>query len=251
MMKFKLSFILFTVLCSLFSQNAVLGQHFESDSYIIDWGNFNITSGRKTSTNYRLTDTVGQNAPGRFTNDGYLVKAGFQYIYDLTSPFSFTISDLSIDFGTLTPNIGTTQTNILTITSPSGHGYQITASENHPLWIDSSSQISDTTCDANDCSETASGLWTSNSTFGFGFNAIGINSSNVATGVGTSDYFANSSYFRQFADTSNNEIPQIIMAENSPVKDHRARVSYKVNIDNLQASGSYQNAITFVAVPKY
>ncbi len=245
----KLKLFLFCLL--LLTPPTVLAQHFESDSYVIDWGNFNITSGRKTSTNYRLTDTVGQNTPGRFTNNGFIVKSGFQYIHDLLYTFSFSLSDLSVDFGTLTPNIGTTQTNTITISSPAGHGYQILVQENHPLWIDASSFIPDTTCDASDCSQTTSGVWTNNSTFGFGFNAIGINSSGVATGVGTSDYFPDSSYYRQFADTSSNETAQTIMSNDSPTRSHQARVSYKVNINNLQAAGSYQNAITFIAVPKY
>ena len=68
-----------------------LAQTFDSTSYHIDWGNFNMTSGKKTSTNYQLTDTVGQNAPGKFTSNGYTVKSGFQYIYDSMEKFSFAI----------------------------------------------------------------------------------------------------------------------------------------------------------------
>lgn len=244
--------LLLSTICYLLpTKNIVFGQHFESPSYIIDWGNFNITSGRKTSTNYRLTDTVGQNAPGRFTNSGYMVKSGFQYIYDTFYKLSFSIDDLSIDFGSIVPSIGSTQSNIITISSPAGHGYQIMTSENHPLQIDSASQIPDTTCDSGTCSESTSGVWINSSTYGFGFNAIGINSSGVTTDVGTSNYFTDNTYYRQFANTAASEIPQIIMSEDLPVRDHRARVTYKVNISPLQASGNYQNSLTFIAVPKY
>jgi hypothetical protein len=227
-----------------------LAQSFDSASYHIDWGNFNMTSGKKTSTNYQLTDTVGQNAPGKFTSSGYTVKAGFQYIYDSMEKFSFSISDISIDFGSLAPNVGSTQSNTISITTPSGHGYQIMAIANKPLSTISSSTIPDTSCDTS-CSISSSGVWTSSSKYGFGFNTIGINSSGVATNIGTSSYFTNSTYFRPFAAASRVESPQIIMSEDSPVKNRSARITYKINISQYQPAGNYENLINLMAVPKY
>ncbi|MFZ2152901.1 MAG: hypothetical protein WAV41_02475 [Microgenomates group bacterium] len=221
-------------------------QHFSSSSYIIDWGNFNITSGRKDSTNYSLTDTVGQNAPGPYTSSGYIVKSGFQYIYDTFNQFSFAIDNLDIQLGTLVATVGSTATNKITITTPSGHGYQIMAQYNHPLSLFSGTSIPDTSCDSGTCTTTNSGVWTSPTAYGFGFNAIGINSSAVVTDIGTSNYFTNNTYYRPFGP-----IGQIIMAETIPVKDHSARISYKANISSVQAAGNYQNSIIFTAVPRY
>ena len=76
----KIIFLLSILLISF--PATVLAQRFSSPSYLINWGNFNLTSGSKTSPNYRLTDTVGQNAPGYSEGDSLAVKAGFQYIYD-------------------------------------------------------------------------------------------------------------------------------------------------------------------------
>ena len=244
---FLLAFILFII----FSATFVQAQHFESPSYIIDWGNFNITSGKKSSANYQLTDTVGQNAPGQYDSNGFIVKSGFQYIYDTFNQFSFFIDDLSLDLGTLTPGVGSTDSNIITISTPSGHGYQIMAHQNHPLWIDSQSFIPDTTCDDGNCSESVSGLWQNNDTYGFGFNAIGIGPSGENTGIGTSSIFPTVNYFRQFADYFQNENAQIIMSQNSPVKDQSARSTYKALVSTTQTTGQYQNIITFTAVPKY
>ena len=247
---------LFILFCLAFStiyhpqSTILLAQSFDSASYHIDWGNFNMTSGKKTSTNYQLTDTVGQNAPGKFTSSGYIVKSGFQYIYDSMEKFSFSISDLSIDFGSLTPNVGSSQSNTISITTPSGRGYQIMAIANKPLSTLSSSTIPDTNCDTS-CSISSSGVWTTSSKYGFGFNTIGINSSGVATNIGTSSYFTDSTYFRPFAATSRAESPQIIMSEDSPVKNRSARITYKVNISNNQPSGDYENLINLIAVPKY
>lgn len=249
----KNSFILIISLFAIFLSLSLpaFAQHFQSPSFVIDWGNFNMTSGSKNSASYNLTDTVGQNAPGEYSKNGYIVKSGFQYIYDTLGQFTFIIDDLTIDFGTLIPQIGSTATNTLTITTPSGRGYQIMASENHPLQINSSLQIPDTPCDSGPCSESSSGPWTLNTTYGFGFNAIGINSSGVATNIGTSDYFSSSSQWRQFANISGQETPQIIMSENISVKNRSARITYKVNISAVQPAGNYENGINFTAIRKY
>ena len=246
-----LFFILIFVSLFLIPFSIVQAQRFTSASYIITWGNFNIDSGKKSSTNYSLTDTLGQNAPGAFNSAGYTVQSGFQYIYNTFAQFSFSVNKLSINLGTLVPGVGSTDTNIITISTPSGHGYQIIASENHPLRLISGTTIPDTRCDSNSCSESVSGAWITNTAFGFGFNAIGINTSGVATGVGTSDIFTNNTYFRNFAALSQQEPGQTIMTENKAVKSHSARISYKGLVSSVQSAGAYQNSIIFTAIPNY
>ena len=235
-------FIFFVLLFFFLSTHLIYSQHFTSDSYIIDWGNFNLTSGRKTSVNYRLTDTVGQNAPGFSEGDSLRIKAGFQYIYDMSRVISFTIDKLNIDFGTLVPGIGVTDTNLLTVTTPSGRGYQIMAQENHPLWINSSNFIPNATCDLGDCTATLSSPWTSSSKYGFGYNV---------TGIGATAYFPGSTYFRPFADFSQNQESVIIASESKPVKDRQATVTYRVLVSPLQSAGNYENYITYTLVPRY
>lgn len=243
--------VIFLFLESCILNRSVLAQHFESPSYIIDWGNFNMTSGSKSSASYKITDTVGQNAPGQYDNTGYTIKSGFQYAYETQYAFSFAIDDLTIDLGTLVSGVASTATNIITVSSPSGHGYDVYASESHPLTQGIGITIPDTKCNSDTCSESVSGVWTSSSAYGFGFNAIGINSSDVATGVGTSTIFPDNTYFRQFANVRASETPQIIMTENSPRQDRRARITYKANIAPLQTAGNYDNSVTFTAIPKY
>lgn len=227
-----------------------LAQTFTSPTYNIEFGNFNMTSGKKKSASFTLTDTVGQNAPGKYDSNGYTVKAGFQYIYDSMEKFSFSISDIDLPFSSMAPNVGSTQTNTITITTPSAHGYEILAIANHPL-LGNNYTIPDTTCDNNDCSKTTSAPWTLSTAYGFGFNAIGINTSGVATNIGTSNYFTDSTYYRPFADFSNDDIPQIFMSENSKVTNRLARITYKVNISINQPAGTYSNLINLIAVPKY
>jgi hypothetical protein len=218
--------LLFIIFCSLFLPSPAVAQHFQSNSFIIDWGNFNMTSGTKVSNTYHLSDTVGQNAPGQYDSDHYTLKAGAQYAYDRNYPFSFSISSLQIKFGSLVIGVASTATNILTVTSPAGHGYQVNASYNHPLsLLNSGTTIPDV----------ADGVWTTN--YGFGFNA---------SGVGTSAYFPSSSYYRHFS-----VIPQTIMSENTRQENRQATITYKINISSLQPAGDYENAIIYTAVPIY
>jgi hypothetical protein len=250
-MKLKSKAIIAALLIILSFPAGVIAQHFSSADYIIDWGNFNMTSGQKSSANFIVTDNVGQNAPGPYTSTDFVLKSGFEYIYDTFNQFSFSIDNLSINLGTLAAGIASTATNIISITTPSGHGYQVMAQENHPLAQSTGITIPDTACNiGSTCTESVSGVWNSPAAYGFGFNAIGINSSGVTTGIGTSGYFLDNTYFRAFAAVPP-KASQIIMSENSSAKNRYARISYKANISAIQSAGSYQNAIIFTAVPKY
>lgn len=233
----KFMFFVFILVTSYLFPVTIYGQHFESNNYNIDWGNFNMTSGRKTSSNYSLTDTVGQNAPGEYTKTGYKLKSGFQYIYPFDE-FSFEIDNLNIDFGTLTSNVASTATSILTITTPSGHGFQITTHENNSPKLDTGTTIPDVSGDNSLASEITPDLWQNANTYGFGFNA-------------NTTYFPTTNHFKQFANISQSKSPQIIDSSTTPIKDHETIITYKINISPIQASGTYQNYIVYTAIPNY
>ncbi|HEX8923426.1 MAG TPA: hypothetical protein VF828_01690, partial [Patescibacteria group bacterium] len=79
--RFRLFLLVLALLFVFLPPLPVIAQHFSSPSFIIDWGNFNVTSGKKSSTSYTITDTVGQNAPGQFAAADFILKSGFQYVY--------------------------------------------------------------------------------------------------------------------------------------------------------------------------
>ncbi len=218
----------------------VRAETMSSESYKIIFGNFNMTAGKKSSSSYTVTDTVGQTAAGEFNSNGYTVKAGFQYLYALYD-FSFQISDLTIDFGSLVPGTPVTATNVLTVSAP-GNGYAVSVFENHPLENANGDQIPDTICDDGNCTEAQAAVWSLNTTYGFGFNLSG---DDVASD------FVDGSYFRQFADQSEGETPQVIMSSSQAGKNRQATVTYKVNISGDQAAGNYSNYLVFVATPSY
>jgi hypothetical protein len=245
-----LYFCLFLGICLLGLPKQSCAQRFQSNSFVIEWGNFNMTGGTKSSTNYHLTDTVGQMAPGQYDNSSYTIQAGFQYIYNTFNKFRFSINDpdLTIDFGNLTPNIGTTASHSISISCPAGHGYQIMARQNHPLSITNSGiTIPDTSCNiGSTCTPSSSAIWNTTNSYGFGYNTIGTDANDNPSGIGTSQYFSDINYYRPFST-----IAQYIMAETKPVNNRNARVTYKVLIPSSQSSGKYNNSIIFIAVPNY
>lgn len=213
----------------------------ESENYRIIFPNFNSGAGIPSSDNYLLNTTIGQTSAGLFSSSGYRVKAGFQYINSII-PFSFSISDTQINFGSLTPETPSTDSSTIIVSAGGAGGYSVKASENNPLQTEGGSNtIIDTLCDTT-CSETTAGSWTSNTKYGFGFNMSG---DDVPTD------FTNSNYFRQFADRDSAENPAVIMSSVNVGRERTATITYKVNVSNVQPAGVYRNIITFTAIPSY
>lgn len=217
----------------------------ESDSYIIQFGNFNVTAGEKSSTTYNVTDTVGQSFAGPFGQYGsstYFVGSGFQYIYQI-KPFHFSISDLNIDLGELAIDAFGTDSNVLSITTHGASGYTVYAYELHPLRHQNGSvDLPDTTCNAGTCTQTTAAVWTNSSVQGFGFNA---------TGATVPADFIDGTYFRQFADREAGEPMQPVMDSNTIGESDTATITYKAAAQGTQAAGTYQTAVVYVAVPGY
>lgn len=230
--------LLLIVFCLLLPPATAYAETMESSNFRIRLGNFNMTSGTKNSSSYSLTDTVGQTAAGLFLSSGYAVLAGFQYVYTLY-PFSFAISSLSIDFGTLVPNTFSTRSNTLTVSAP-GQGYAVTAHEINRL-KNGSNYIEDTQCNVS-CDETNAGIWTSASAYGFGYNM---------SGDDIPVTFVNNSYFRPFPDLSFAESPAIVMSSSTAGKSRQATATYQVSIGNSQAAGNYTTQIVYLATPVY
>jgi len=212
-----------------------------SSTYRLWFGTLNITSGNKTSSTYRLTDTVGQTAPGQYGLTNNIVKAGFQYIYPLET-FTFKISSQAINFGSLTIGEFATAQQMFEVTAIGAGGYTVKAYEDHPLkQTNGVAIIPDTTCDTS-CSESTAGVWTDTSKFGFGYNM---------SGHDVPAAFTDSTYFKQFADMSNTESAQTIMSSTSVGTKRHATITYKLNISATQQTGNYETQIVYIAIPGY
>lgn len=231
--------------CFLLLVSSARAERLESDSYVIQFGNFNVTSGEKESTSYKVTDTVGQTFAGPFGQYGsssYFIGAGFQYIYQIDT-FAFSISAVDIDLGLLTPGIHNSASNVLTITTKGAGGYTVYAYELHPLrHSGGTTDIPDTTCDNGLCTEATATPWTNQNIPGFGFNAAGAD---------VPADFVDATYFRQFADYESAEIMQPVMTDTTIAKNEQATITYKAGVSGLQAAGNYQTGVVYVAVPGF
>jgi hypothetical protein len=236
--------VLMVLTLGIMEASPAWAERLESDSYIIQFGNFNITAGEKSSASYNVTDTVGQTGAGPYGEYGvsnYFVGGGFQYIYQIDE-FFFQISKIYIDLGELTSGIHNSDSHTLNITTRNA-GYTVYAYEEHPLQHSSGLYtIPDTTCDAGTCSQTTAALWQTQTIPGFGFNM---------TGHDIPLDFVNANYFRQFANQATSEPMQIVMSAVNASYRRQATVTYKAGIAGSQAAGKYETTVVFVAVPSY
>jgi hypothetical protein len=233
---------LLLVLGSLASTKIVFAQNLESDSYIIQFGNFNVTSGAKGSASYNLTDTVGQVGSGPYSSTSYFVGAGFQYIYQI-GEFSFSLSKTLIDFGELIIGIHSTDSHTINISTKGAGGYSVYAYELHPLRHQNGIiDIPNTTCDNNDCDHINAATWVNESIPGFGYNM---------SGDDVPSEFVSGDFFKSFADDEASEDMQVVMSSNDIANQREATTLYKAGIDSNQAAGQYETAVVFVAVPGY
>lgn len=246
-LKLKICLLLAIITIIHFTSLKIYGFTMSNSNYILNMANLNSGGGYQNNSNYKLGSTVGQTAPGLSTGTNYILQSGFWYgsaSSSATILFSFSLSSTSIDFGTLTPTNPITRTGLLTVTSGNATGYTVTAIENHPL-SNGTTTIPDTTCDAGTCTQNTPSAWTSTLTYGFGYRCDNITGSSCATGL------SNTTFYQQFASTSQNEAPVAVMTGTNSLPSNQAQITYKVNISGAQPAGTYSNAITYIATPTF
>lgn len=234
-------FICLSALLFLSAHSPVLAQAtIESDNFKIQMPNFNSGAGIPSSGNYKLDTTIGQTAPGLYSSNGYLVRSGFQYIHSII-PFSFSMSNFLINFGTLVTEVPSTLASTITVSSGGAGGYKVTARESGALTFNVDT-IPNTGCDSGSCTQSSAGVWSLTTTYGFGYNMSG---NDVPID------FVDETYYRRFADASQGQADQVLMSSNNVGKNRVATITYKVNVSGTQAAGKYQNTILFTATPSF
>ena len=247
---FSIAYLSFIILNFVNGREIYAQSKIESDNFTIQFPNLNSGAGVPTSTNYGVSSTIGGTATGLYSSTGFKVRSGFQYIETII-PFSFSVSDIAINFGTLALGIGTTDASTLTVKAGGASGYTVTAAENHPMQNSTLSEIPDTTCDNGNCTQTQAEIWTQNTTYGLGFNMAG---DDIPAD------FVDATYFRQFSNLTIPENPALIMSKaqvtyyypnNAWPWESIATITYKVNVGSGIAGGTYRNIVTFTAVPSF
>jgi len=242
MRKFIIIIIFITVI-TIIIKREVLAVPMDSSRFKIESANVEVAGGNKSSSSYKLADTVGQLAAGQYSSDGYIVKAGFQYLHSII-PFRFSISNINIALGTLVPSTPTTATTNLTVYFGGAGQYQVTAIEEGPLKTQSGNAIPDTSCNGggNTCNESLAKIWSSTSAYGFGY---GMSGNDIPAD------FIDSTYYRPFPDRTAAESPSAVMTNVNVGKNRQSTVTFKANISSIQPAGSYQTVVNFVATPSY
>ena len=226
----------------------------DSARYHIQFGNINIGAANISSSEAKLSTTLGQLAANKFDSSGYIVKAGFQYIHSII-PFRFSISKTSIDFNTLIPDTPSEVVATFSAYFGAAGQYQITAAEEGTLQTLSSSSIVDTSCNGGGqtCNETTPAVWDSTSAHGFGYSML-VPGDDIPTSF-TDCYNNNGSKqcYRPFPNllAPTPETPAVVMSSVNVGKNRQAIIRFKANVSGTQESGSYQTIISFVATPTY
>jgi hypothetical protein len=238
--------ILFIIYNLAFAQSAK-AQTMENSMYKIQMGNLNSFSGESSGSNYNISITSGENAPGFYSGTNYSVGAGFQYV-PRGIPFRFSISNTLIDFGILTPTNPVLRTTNLIVSNSTAQSYKVMAAENTPLMdTKTGAVIPDSTCDDGTCTQNRSARWSNTLTYGFGYRCDG---SNNLTCIPTDSSFSDKKYYKQFADSSKKETAVTVMSGGRGTAQN-STITYKVNISSSQPSGLFTNEITYLAVPSY
>lgn len=244
-----INFIIFIFL----SPTSIFAQSFDnmrSTDFEILKPNLNFGSAYVTGSGQKLGFTGGQLSPGEYSKNGYYVWGGFWYIKKRI-PFTFTVSNNTIEFGTLNTNDPQLGSTTITVSAGGAGGYQVTAEENHQLMVYSTGAIiKNVTGDDNDITETNAGNWALISTDGFGYSLSG---DDVPAPFPTRNPLVTPvlTKFKQFADIAQSKLPQIIMSSTTAGENRTLDVFYKINIGPFQEAGRYHNVITYIATPTY
>jgi hypothetical protein len=242
------------------------GQTMSNNDYIIIMQGFNVVSGTTTGEGYKLRSTLGgfnpivSEAVSESEGVNFKAKAGFESL-TATLPFSISLSSDIVDFGTLSPTNPIIRTINLSTHSLTVYGYSVLVFENEPLaTIPPSSKtfIPDTTCDNGKCDAQNASEWTNALTYGFGYRCDNVTrlpspggeATGGQAGMDCDSSFVSPSLYKHFPDVANNDDLQSIMAGIGS-SNNEARISYKVNVSETQAQGTYSNIVTYIGVPNF
>lgn len=233
-------FVLGFAICVLrLHPNESRAQEMSSETFLINGGNFNMTSGHKGSENFKLADVVGQAAAQIFTSKGFIINAGFLNAAG-GEYFGFTVSPKVLDFGNMSPNIPLEKTLTLTVVTGSIPGYSVTVAEDHPLRTLVEAEIPDTLCNSDSpCAPNQSGVWTGTEKAGFGYRM---------KGKGVTKDFADATHFRPFPAINQNERAALVMQSKAKRVTDTSNMIVKVLVDQNQPVGQYKNSLKFTAL---
>lgn len=165
-----------------------------------------------------------------------------------TAFFSLSLTSLDADFGVVDPTNPVIRTQRLSLEPGTSQNFSLFLYENHPLQIKNTQNfIPDTTCDDGRCTEKTASVWENTLTYGFGFRCDhdGQKQNPCA------HEFSHQQFYKQFADVSKKEPGAQLLNGEADSRTVQARITYKLNVSGTQAKGIYENALVFIAAPRF
>jgi hypothetical protein len=222
----------------LFQSSPVYADTISNNNYSIDVGTID-TNPQPTEKPKPQSQVLGIQTPKPefTTGPDYTVNTS-------NNSFSVQFSQNSIDYGILSSTNPVIRTSTISFSDPT-FGAEILAYENHPLFSSGNAIIQNTNCDNGACSSVTAALWNNTLTYGFGYRCDSQDQSIC------DQQFSISNYFKQYPDDSLNELAETVMDDFGNNKESNAIITDKVNISGTQKTGSYNNNITYLAVPNF
>ncbi len=225
-----------------FGAGEIHAQEMRSQNFILNGGNFNMTSGHKASQNFKLEDVVGQTNAGIFISKGYVIQTGFMNA-SAGQSFSFSVNPSVVDFDILKPNTPVEKTLRIIVSNGNSSGYSVRVSENQPLATLAGAEIPDTACDGASgggvCIISQASNWKENTSYGFGYRI---------TGRTAPQDFNKEFFFRPLPANRHNDPAVLIMQSAAKSVVDQGNMTLRVNIGPNQPVGQYRNVLVFSAL---
>jgi hypothetical protein len=176
----------------------------------------------------------------QFESNGLIIKRDGQNKDSM--PFRFMLEKSLLNMGNVSPN---TPAKVSSTVSVAGGRtvYQVLLSEVDGLHKLSGETIADTSCDSDKkCTQFIAGVWNSISSYGLGYSL---------SGQDIPDDFMNTDYFRPFSSEKKSPQPTIIMTGNDKTDERHSNIIVKTVLTPIQADGTYETTLNFIAVPGY
>lgn len=193
-----------------------------SESYI-NWMDSLNFGGEETSTstNYQFQDTLGEIGTGRISSTNYAGLIGFRQT-ESDPKMTFTISDTTVDFGTLSVSSVASDSVTITTTTNAVDGYVTTIYETENLKTGAGSDIDDV----------ADGTVTA------GSEEYGVRTSGAAGQMNA-------------ADTAITTSPQTVALYNSWINGSAVTITFKAAISSTTAAGAYAHDVTLISTGRF
>lgn len=225
----------YIVSCSVVSYKLAFAA-MNSDNYNVPIDILGEAGGTSTSSNYKIQHNLGEVITGSMTSTSYKLNSG--YIQSDKPVLIFSMSESSIDFGTLSSGSVSTGNTILTISTSSLWGYSVQAYDNTPAGIanglvDGSKEIVDAT---------TPNVYIALPSAGTEHYGIVVTGTHVASG------YVTGTKINSLDNTTWGEIG----SHNSFIADDTLTVQYRASITQLSPAGAnFQAVTTFIVTGNF